>query len=98
MFSLFPFQGSPVKKQRQVKPKNSTCNPSADLKLLPLIEDFPCQPLVSMDTDSQNSVNSIKSISSVSSTASLPRPDFVLKPGEFDVVLCIDNREFYGGG
>lgn len=36
--------------------------------------------------------------SSVTSAgSSLPPPDFSLTPGSFDVVLCVDNREFYGG-
>ncbi|ESO96484.1 hypothetical protein LOTGIDRAFT_115731 [Lottia gigantea] len=41
-----------------------------------------------VDTNSQSST--------VSSTSSLPVPEFVLRPGEFEVVLVIDNREFYG--
>ncbi|XP_048259874.1 crossover junction endonuclease MUS81-like [Haliotis rufescens] len=32
-----------------------------------------------------------------SASSSLPPPDFSLTPGSFDVVLCVDNREFYGG-
>ncbi|CAG2249959.1 MUS81 [Mytilus edulis] len=90
------------KKPRQKK-QSSMANPSAELKLLPLLDDLPPIPSFSkfqetIDLDSQSSQSSIKSISSVSSTYSLPRPDFSLRPGQFEIVLCIDNREFYGGG
>ncbi|XP_071159213.1 crossover junction endonuclease MUS81-like isoform X2 [Mytilus edulis] len=90
------------KKPRQKK-QSSMANPSAELKLLPLLNDLPPIPSFSkfqetIDLDSQSSQSSIKSISSVSSTYSLPRPDFSLRPGQFEIVLCIDNREFYGGG
>lgn len=88
------------KKPRQKKQQSSTSNPSAGLKLLPLINELPPLPRTvnTIDIDSQSSQSSSKSISSVSSTHSLPKPDFILKPGEFEIVLCIDNREFYGGG
>ncbi|KAK3092910.1 hypothetical protein FSP39_008762 [Pinctada imbricata] len=60
----------------------------------------PLMPRQTSCTDSQSSVdsqpNSQISISSMSSVASLPPPDFVLYPGKFDVVLCVDNQEFYG--
>ncbi|KAL8615659.1 hypothetical protein ACOMHN_034809 [Nucella lapillus] len=49
---------------------------------------FPRVPSLS---SSQDSVGSGKS------TASSTVEDFVLWPGTFDVVLCVDNREFYGG-
>ena len=90
----------PEKKPRQRKQQSVTSNPTADLKLLPLISDLPILPSVSnvgetIDIDSQSS---IKSISSVSSTQSLSTPDFILKPRQYEIVLCIDNREFYGRG
>ena len=54
----------------------------------------------SQETDSQessqNSVQSLSSVSSLASIQSLPKPDFVLRPGEFDVILCVDNAEYYG--
>ncbi|XP_052058656.1 crossover junction endonuclease MUS81-like isoform X1 [Mytilus californianus] len=91
------------KKPRQKKQQSSMSNPSAGLKLLPLLDNLPPIPSFSkiqetIELDSQSSQSSIKSISSVSSTYSLPRPDFILRPGQFEIVLCIDNREFYGGG
>ena len=91
----------PEKKPRQKKQQNSSSNPSAELRLLPLINEM--APLLQnnidlIDIESQNSQSSVKSISSVSSTQSLPKPDFVPKEGQFEIVLCIDNREFYGGG
>ncbi|XP_064621952.1 crossover junction endonuclease MUS81-like [Lineus longissimus] len=42
--------------------------------------------------DSQSSVNSVDSI------ASSVVPKFTLHPGEFEVVLCVDNREHFGAG
>lgn len=53
---------------------------------------------LSSSQDSQESQGSIRSISSLSSVSSLPRPDFILSPGNFDIILCIDNQEFYGAG
>lgn len=54
----------------------------------------------SQDTNSQessqHSIQSLSSVSSVASLQSLPKPDFVLQPGEFDIVLCVDNAEYYG--
>ena len=54
----------------------------------------------SQDTNSQessqNSIQSLSSVSSVASIQSLPKPDFVLRPGEFEIVLCVDNAEYYG--
>ena len=54
----------------------------------------------SQDTNSQessqNSIQSLSSVSSVPSIQSLPKPDFVLRPGEFEIVLCVDNAEYYG--
>ena len=54
----------------------------------------------SQETDSQessqNSIQSLSSVSSLASIQSLPKPDFVLRPGEFDVILCVDNAEYYG--
>ena len=45
---------------------------------------------------SQNSIQSLSSVNSVDSVKSFPKPDFVLHPGEFDIVLCVDNAEYYG--
>ena len=54
----------------------------------------------SQDTNSQessqNSIQSLSSVNSVGFIQSLPKPDFVLRPGEFDIVLCVDNAEYYG--
>ena len=54
----------------------------------------------SQDTNSQessqNSIQSLSSVSSVASLQSLPKPDFVLRPGEYNIVLCVDNAEYYG--
>ncbi|CAH1792081.1 unnamed protein product, partial [Owenia fusiformis] len=36
--------------------------------------------------------------SSSSSVKSLPKVNFVLQPGTFDIVLCVDNQEVYGAG
>ncbi|KAK7103517.1 hypothetical protein V1264_018398 [Littorina saxatilis] len=47
-------------------------------------------PRVPSVSDSQSSVDSVKSV------VSEGVDDFVLQPGTFDVVLCVDNREFYG--
>ncbi|KAL5008151.1 hypothetical protein ScPMuIL_013732 [Solemya velum] len=44
---------------------------------------------------SHSSVTSTKSLSSVSSFDSQP-PSFILYPSQFDIVLCVDNCEFYG--
>lgn len=49
----------------------------------------------SQDSSSQQSINSISSMGSSVST-SLPTPSFVLRPGQFEIVLCVDNAEFYG--
>ena len=45
---------------------------------------------------SQNSIQSLSSVNSIDSVKSFPKPDFVLHPGEFDIVLCVDNAEYYG--
>ncbi|XP_060557724.1 crossover junction endonuclease MUS81-like isoform X2 [Ruditapes philippinarum] len=59
-------------------------------------QDAVSQSTVSSLSSSQGSIKSVSSVSSGSSTQILPIPDFVLHPGEFDIVLCIDNAEFYG--
>ncbi|XP_041351019.1 crossover junction endonuclease MUS81-like isoform X2 [Gigantopelta aegis] len=46
----------------------------------------------------QNSDSQSSTVSSVSSASGLPPTDFVFAPGSFDIILCVDNREFYGGG
>ncbi|XP_052251235.1 crossover junction endonuclease MUS81-like isoform X3 [Dreissena polymorpha] len=51
---------------------------------------------LSVDSQASCSQNSIKSLSSIGSDATDQTPLFVLRPGEFDIVLCIDNAEFYG--
>ncbi|XP_045160601.2 crossover junction endonuclease MUS81-like [Mercenaria mercenaria] len=59
-------------------------------------QDSVSQCTVSNLSSSQGSIKSVSSVSSGSSTQTLPVPDFVLRPGEFEIVLCIDNAEFYG--
>ena len=59
-------------------------------------QDNVSQSTVSSLSSSQCSIKSISSVSSGSSAQTLPEPDFILHPGEFDIVLCIDNAEFYG--
>ena len=51
---------------------------------------------VDSQESSQASIQSLSSMSSACSAKTLPEPDFVMRPGEFDVVLCVDNAEFYG--
>ena len=51
----------------------------------------------SIDSQDTCSQKSIKSISSESSSVQGSEPTFVLRPGQFEIVLCVDNAEFYGG-
>ncbi|XP_052766912.1 crossover junction endonuclease MUS81-like [Mya arenaria] len=53
--------------------------------------------LSSMETEDGSSQGSIKSVGSTGSEMSeLATPMFTLRPGQFDIILCIDNAEFYG--
>ncbi|XP_021370598.1 crossover junction endonuclease MUS81-like isoform X2 [Mizuhopecten yessoensis] len=92
----------PKPRSKPNKPLSVKLSAAASQPYLPsLIDKLPtCPPPSSMETlaSSQESQESIRSISSMSSAASLPRPDFVLTPGNFDIILCIDNQEFYGSG
>ncbi|KAJ8309309.1 hypothetical protein KUTeg_014183 [Tegillarca granosa] len=88
-------------KKTIAKPGNKVAAANSGPQLLPLIDSLPEPPplqnFMSSVSDSQDSQNSIQSISSTSSSIkSLPDPDFILSPGIFEIVLCIDNQEFYG--
>ena len=46
----------------------------------------------------QNSCDSqCSTVSGASSVSGLPPADFAFAPDSFDIILCVDNREFYGG-
>ncbi|KAK3599160.1 hypothetical protein CHS0354_040998 [Potamilus streckersoni] len=49
--------------------------------------------LQSQDTGGSQASTFSESSASSTKTSS----DFVLRPGEFDIILCIDNQEYYGG-
>lgn len=48
-----------------------------------------------LSSTSQTSMDSCKSNEGVPLIA--PVSDFIMLPGSFEIILCIDNREFYGG-
>ncbi|XP_033734849.1 crossover junction endonuclease MUS81-like [Pecten maximus] len=94
-------------RSKPTKPTSVKLSAAASHPHLPiasLIDKLPTCPESSTMTtlpssqESQESLGSIRSISSLSSVSSLPQPDFILTPGNFDIILCIDNQEFYGGG
>ena len=55
-------------------------------ELLPDLEGLSQHSIQSLTESSQSSVGSV-----------IPEPTFTLRPGQFEVVLCVDNAEFYGG-
>ena len=86
-------------KQVNVAPKAPTkveiprkiCEP--DLFRLPDLPSQNSQSVPSLSGDSQSQ----DSTSGGRSTATNDNPEFVLRPGKFEVILCVDNQEFYGG-
>ena len=86
-------------KQINVAPKATTkveiprkiCEP--DVFRLPdlLSENSQSVPSLTGDSQSQDST------SGGSFTATNDNREFVLRPGKFEVILCVDNQEFYGG-
>ena len=75
--------------------KSSTRDFSSSFSVPKIVQKADSQNTNSQES-SQNSIQSLSSVSSVASIQSLPKPDFVLRPGEFDIVLCVDNAEYYG--
>jgi len=52
---------------------------------------------VAMETKDSSSQGSVRSVSSAGTDVSDSSvPQFVLYPGQYEIVLCIDNAEFYG--
>ncbi|XP_067680600.1 crossover junction endonuclease MUS81-like isoform X1 [Haliotis asinina] len=86
---------------------SSSCHPGADEAAPTLKSTFPCPGMSRHMTEEEtlpdispvpaSSTAGSQASSVTSAGSSLPPPDFTLAPGSFDVVLCVDNREFYGG-
>ncbi|XP_046545078.1 crossover junction endonuclease MUS81-like [Haliotis rubra] len=86
---------------------SSSRQPGVDKTAPTLKSTFPCpgmsRHLVEEETLSDiypapaSSTAGSQASSLTSAGSSLPPPNFTLTPGSFDVVLCVDNREFYGG-
>lgn len=85
-------------KKRTKTPKDVMSSASAEPQLLSFQS---CSPrpvtktlrLVHSQGSSLTSENSQDSIESATSTCV---PNFVFQPGEFEIILCVDNAEFYG--
>jgi hypothetical protein len=64
-----------------------------DVFCLPDLSSNNSQSVPSLSGDSQSQ----DSTSAGMSTATSHNPEFVLRPGSFEIILCVDNQEFYGG-
>ena len=53
--------------------------------------NYKCQTSEPVQKTNRNQRKPIKTVKD------LPEPKFTLKPGSFELILCVDNREFFGG-
>ncbi|XP_067680602.1 crossover junction endonuclease MUS81-like isoform X2 [Haliotis asinina] len=98
-----PDESLKPEKNTTVKPKSRGADEAAPT----LKSTFPCPGMSRHMTEEEtlpdispvpaSSTAGSQASSVTSAGSSLPPPDFTLAPGSFDVVLCVDNREFYGG-
>ncbi|KAL3874841.1 hypothetical protein ACJMK2_037803, partial [Sinanodonta woodiana] len=99
------------KLSKQGSERRRAVSKPSEPQLLPLISSLPCfnSDVTSRSSERSSTTLSLQSLdtggsqtssvseSSASSTKSFPCPDFILRPGEYDLILCIDNQEYYGG-
>lgn len=85
-------------KKRTKTPKDVMSSASAEPQLLSFQSSSPRLATKTLGrVHSQgSSATSENSQDSIESAASTCVPNFVFQPGEFEIILCVDNAEFYG--